>query len=185
MNKLYTGCLKINRDSWFKCLSNLHFLSQNLGWGHFYPWSPKVEPWVNRWTFSSPSPFPSPSSPSLSSHHQICQRPLTKTWFQRPLTIVLCTVLYCTVLYCTVLYCTVLYCTVLYVLYCTVLYCTVKKKKKKQKNIPTKKGGLNCTVDHGSCAADALLFNHSPALERHFCLFVIVISLCESGYQQW
>ena len=48
----------------------------------FYPWSPKVEPWVNRWTFSSPSPFPSPSS-----HHQICQRPLTKTWFQRPLTI--------------------------------------------------------------------------------------------------
>ena len=103
----------------------------------FYPWSPKVEPWVNRWTFSS-SPFP---SPSLSSHHQICQRPLTKTWFQRPLTIVLCTVLYCTVLYCTVLYCTVLYCTVLYciVLYCTVQYCTVKKKKKKKKNHPPPK----------------------------------------------
>ena len=122
---------------------------------------PLVVVWVNRWTFSSP-PSPSPSP----SHHQICQRPLTKTWFQQPLTIVLCTVLYCTVLYCTVLYCTVLYCTVLYctVLYCTVQYCTVKKKKKKKKiNPPPKKkiqnkGGLNCTVDHGSCAADALLF---------------------------
>ena len=67
-------------------------------------------------------------------------------------TVLYCIVLYCTVLYCTVLYCTVLYCTVLYytVLYCIVLYCTVK-------NI--NKGGLNCTVDHGSCAADALLFN--------------------------
>ena len=53
---------------------------------YFYPWSPKVEPWVNRWTFSSPS-SPPPSSPSPPSHHQICQRPLTKTWFQRPLTI--------------------------------------------------------------------------------------------------
>ena len=52
---------------------------------YFYPWSPKVEPWVNRCTFFSPPP-PSPSSPS-PSHHQICQRPLTKTWFQRPLTI--------------------------------------------------------------------------------------------------
>ena len=117
---------------------------------------PLVVVWVNRWTFSSP-PSPSPSP----SHHQICQRPLTKTWFQRPLTIVLCTVLYCTVLYCTVLYCIVLY--------CTVLYC----KKKQKKNTPTpkkikkitppqkkiqNKGGLNCTVDHGSCAADALLF---------------------------
>ena len=103
-------------------------------------------------------------------------------------TVLYCTVLYCTVLYCTVLYCTVLYCTVLYctVLYCIVLYCTVKKKKKspppkktplnkknhpppKKKSPPKKsppppkknvqnKGGLNCTVDRGSCAADALLF---------------------------
>ena len=36
----------------------------------FYPWSPKVEPWVNRWTFSSPSSPPSPP-PSPPSHHQI------------------------------------------------------------------------------------------------------------------
>ena len=35
----------------------------------FNPWSPKVEPWVNRWTFSPSSPSPSPSPPS--SHHQI------------------------------------------------------------------------------------------------------------------
>ena len=40
---------------------------QGMYVAHFYPWS-KVEPWVNRWTFSSPSPFP--SSPP-SSHHQI------------------------------------------------------------------------------------------------------------------
>ena len=33
----------------------------------FYPWSPKVEPWVNRWTFSPPPPPP----PSPPSHHQI------------------------------------------------------------------------------------------------------------------
>ena len=32
----------------------------------FYPWSPKVEPWVNRWTF-----FPPPPSSPPSSHHQI------------------------------------------------------------------------------------------------------------------
>ena len=32
----------------------------------FYPWSPEVEPWVNRWTFSPP-----PSPPPPSSHHQI------------------------------------------------------------------------------------------------------------------
>ena len=38
----------------------------------FYPWSLKVEPWVNRWTFSPPPSSPPPSSPpSLSSHHQI------------------------------------------------------------------------------------------------------------------
>ena len=95
-------------------------------------------------------------------------------------TVLYCIVLYCTVLYCIVLYCTVLYCIVLYctVLYCTVLYCTVQKihppkknnppsKKKnppppKKKNHPPQnvqnKGGLNCTVDRGSCAADALLF---------------------------
>ena len=36
--------------------------------GLFYPWSPKVEPWVNRWTFSSPHPSSPPSPPS---HHQI------------------------------------------------------------------------------------------------------------------
>ena len=35
---------------------------------YFYPCSPKVEPWVNRWTFSFPS---SPSSSSPPSHHQI------------------------------------------------------------------------------------------------------------------
>ena len=45
-------------------------------WGYFYPWSPKVEPWVNRWTFSPPPP-PPPSPPSPPppppppSHHQI------------------------------------------------------------------------------------------------------------------
>ena len=45
-------------EKWF----NLHY---------FYPWS-KVEPWVNRWTFSPPSPSPSPSpSPPPPSHHQI------------------------------------------------------------------------------------------------------------------
>ena len=36
---------------------------------HQYPWS-KVEPWVNRWTFSS-SPPSSPSPPPPPSHHQI------------------------------------------------------------------------------------------------------------------
>ena len=38
----------------------------------FYPWSPEVEPWVNRWTFSpppAPSPPPPPSPPP--SHHQL------------------------------------------------------------------------------------------------------------------
>ena len=77
-----------------------------------YPRSPEVEPWVFRWTFSSP--------PSPPPHHQLWGLGGT----------VLCTVLYCTciVLYCTVLYCTLLYCTVLYctVLYCIVLYCTVQ-----------------------------------------------------------
>ena len=37
----------------------------------FYPWSPKVEPWVNRWTFSSPPSFPSSPSAPPPSHHQI------------------------------------------------------------------------------------------------------------------
>ena len=64
-----------------------------------------------------------------------------------------CTVLYCTVLYCTVLYCTVLYCTVPY---CTVPYNHPHPPKKNQ-NVQNK-GGLNCTVDRGSCAADVLLF---------------------------
>ena len=53
------------------------------GWGEggkfFLPTCPPRGAWVNRWTFS---PSPSPPSPSPSSpHHQICQRPLTKTWF--------------------------------------------------------------------------------------------------------
>ena len=66
------------------CPNSLEHFFIEREWFDFYPWSPKVEPWVNRWTFSSPPPS-SPSPPS--SHHQICQRPLTKTWFQRPLTI--------------------------------------------------------------------------------------------------
>ena len=139
----------------------------------FYPWSLEVEPWVNRWTFS-------PSPPSPSPHHQL--------WG-----------LGGTVLYCTVLYCTVIY--------CTVQYRTVKKnipppqkksppqkkitppkqnhppppKKKKKSKI---KGGLNCTVDRGSCAADALLFhlqslkchnkNHNIILFKTCCLVVFV-----------
>ena len=105
----------------------------------FYPWSPKVEPWVFRLTFSS-----SPSSPSSpSSHHQIfvslryrkCQFSNSYLFLLLlllfPGVFLYCTVLYC--MYCTV--CTVLYvlycmycmyctvCTVLYVLYCYVLYC--------------------------------------------------------------
>ena len=35
---------------------------------YFYPQSPEVEPWVNRWTFSPSSP---PSSSSPSSHFQL------------------------------------------------------------------------------------------------------------------
>ena len=76
-------------------------------------------------------------------------------------------------LYCVLYYCTVLYCTVLY---CTVLCCKKNPTHPPKKNHPhplkkfTKnhppppnkkvqnKGGLNCTVDHGSCAANALLF---------------------------
>ena len=42
----------------------------------FLPMRPPRGAWVNRWTFSP-----------LPSNLQICQRPLTKTWFQQPLTI--------------------------------------------------------------------------------------------------
>ena len=93
---------------------------------YFYPWSPEVEPWVFRWTFSS---YPSPSPPP---HHQLWGLGGTVLYCTVYCTVLYgivlyCTVLYCTVLYCTVLYCTVLYCTVLYctILYCIVLYCTV------------------------------------------------------------
>ena len=41
--------------------------------------------WVFRWTSFFFLLLPPSSLPP--SHHQICQRPLTKTWFQRPLTI--------------------------------------------------------------------------------------------------
>ena len=51
----------------------------------FLPTPASVAVWVNRWTFSPPPPPPLP--PPLPSNLQICQRPLTKTWFQRPLTI--------------------------------------------------------------------------------------------------
>ena len=85
---------------------------------YFYPWSPKVEPWVNRWTFSPP---PSPPSPS---HHQIvvslryrkCQ---FSNWFDFPgnssdsyLFLLLLLLFPGVFLYCTVLYC-------VYCMYCT------------------------------------------------------------------
>ena len=50
----------------------------------FLPTPASVAAWVNRWQVSPPS-LPSPLS--LFPAFQICQRPLTKTWFQRPLTI--------------------------------------------------------------------------------------------------
>ena len=58
----------------------------------FLPTHPPRGAWVNRWTFSPPPlplppPLPPPPLPPLPSNLQICQRPLTKTWFQRPLTI--------------------------------------------------------------------------------------------------
>ena len=50
-----------------------YFRRSSLVWFcvYFYPRSPEVELWVNRWTFSpSPSSPPPPSSPSSSSHFQ-------------------------------------------------------------------------------------------------------------------
>ena len=44
----------------------------------FLPTPPPRGAWVFRWQVSPLPPFP---------HLQICQRPLTKTWCQRPLTI--------------------------------------------------------------------------------------------------
>ena len=53
----------------------------------FLPTPPPRGAWVFRWQVSPPPPLPPfPPFPPLP-HLQICQRPLTKTWFQRPLTI--------------------------------------------------------------------------------------------------
>ena len=142
----------------------LFFIAHLIFWyfrgSIFTPRSPEVEPWVFRWTFSSPSPsYPSP-------HHQLWELGGTVLYCTAYCTVLYCIVLYCTVLYCIVLYCTVLYCIVLYctvlycivlyctvlycivfycivlyctVLYCTVLYCTVKKNPTPPKKIPLPK----------------------------------------------
>ena len=47
----------------------------------FLPMHASVAAWVFRWQVSPPLLLPP------LPHLQICQRPLTKTWFQRPLTI--------------------------------------------------------------------------------------------------
>ena len=47
----------------------------------FLPTPASVAAWVFRWQVSPPLLLPP------LPHLQICQRPLTKTWFQRPLTI--------------------------------------------------------------------------------------------------
>ena len=143
---------------------------------------PLVVAWVNRWTFYPRSPeggtmdlqmdfffsfsFISFSTPPTLGVGWDC----TVLYCVLYCIVLYCTVLYCIVLYCTVLYCIVLYCTVLYcivlyctVLYCTALYCTVlycekKKNPTPQKKIPPKKNHPH--PHHGSCTADALLFNY-------------------------
>ena len=47
----------------------------------FLPTPASVAAWVFRWQVSPPLLIPP------LPHLQICQQPLTKTWFQRPLTI--------------------------------------------------------------------------------------------------
>ena len=101
-----------------------------------------------------------------------------------------CTVLYCTVLYCTVQYHTVNIYIYIYILYIYIYPIPPKKNPPLKKNPPPKKnsppppppkkkkippqnialppktnfqnnGGLNCTVDRGSCTANALLFSYT------------------------
>ena len=47
-----------------RCVEFMMEYVDSASWMDFYTWSPNVEPWVNRWTFSPPS-SPSPS------HHQL------------------------------------------------------------------------------------------------------------------
>ena len=49
-------------NDWDDCLDSIVIIYLHI----FYPWSPEVELWVNRWTFS-----PSPPSPSPPPHRQL------------------------------------------------------------------------------------------------------------------
>ena len=58
-----------------KCAFVVPYFEQPSKYMFFYPRSPEVEPWVNRWTFSPPSPSPPspsppPPPPPPPSHHQ-------------------------------------------------------------------------------------------------------------------